>query len=138
MYRYYRFNERNEKVHGTAWEHCTDEGWTVKGQMGLTVAENDDSMKALENVTISMLQTVRLNLFKLGLCLIAPRSEGGRGNTVENSTRLNMAGRNQSPRGAMKVGLGVLVTSVFFWSFFLYRLTKDDKGPISKPKKIRK
>ena len=31
---------------------------------------------------------------------------------VENITRLNMAGRMQSPRGAMKVGLGVLVTTV--------------------------
>ena len=62
MYRYYRYNAGNEKVHGTAWEHCTNEGWTVEGQVGLTVADSDDSMNALENVTTSMLQTVRSNL----------------------------------------------------------------------------
>ena len=62
MYRYYHYNAENEKVHGTAWEHCTDEGWAVDGKVGLTVADSDDSMKALENVTTSMLQTVCSNL----------------------------------------------------------------------------
>ena len=63
MYRYYRFNDQLEKVYETAWEHNTDQGWTVKGEVGLIVAESEDSMKALEDVTPSMLQTARSQLW---------------------------------------------------------------------------
>lgn len=63
MYRYYRFTDQMEKVHETAWGHTTDEGWTMKGEVGLTVSDSDDSMKALEDVTSSMLRTVRSSLW---------------------------------------------------------------------------
>ena len=62
MYRHYRFNDKLEKVYETAWEHNTDQGWTVKGEVGLIVAESEDSIKALEDVTPSMLQTVRSSI----------------------------------------------------------------------------
>ena len=63
MYRYYRFTDQMEKVFETAWGHTTDEGWTMKDKVGLTMADSDDPMKALENVTPSMLQTVRSSLW---------------------------------------------------------------------------
>jgi hypothetical protein len=47
---------------------------------------------------------------------------------VENITRLNMAGRIQSPRGAMKVGLVVLVATVFFGHSFCIALQRTTKG----------
>ena len=47
MYRYYRFTVQMEKVFETAWGHTTDEGWTMKDKVGLTVADSDDPMKAL-------------------------------------------------------------------------------------------